>query len=432
MNARDSEKLSGVLSSLGYEEIEDEQLADIVIFNTCTVRENANDRLYGRIGHLKSSCINNKEKIVGICGCMMQEPDEVKKIIEKYPYVKLIFGTHNINDFQNLIKKVIENGKRLVSVYNSYNEYKDACESTNDNLELSIDKKVFGFKCGVNIMYGCNNFCTYCIVPYVRGREHSRNSSDIINEIKDDIKKGIVEVMLLGQNVNSYAGDVSFPELLDKVAKIDGLLRVRFMTSHPKDLSKDLIDVIKNNKNICRHIHLPAQSGSDRILSLMNRHYDRKKYLDVVKLIRENIEDVSITTDIIVGFPGETEEDFNDTLKLIEGVKFDQVFTFEYSKRTGTKAAEMPDQIPESVVKTRFNKLLKVVEKTASVNAEKYVGRTMEVLVEGFDETSRKLTGRTSNNYLVHFNGNKSSIGNLVNVTLSKSHGFYFDGDLYN
>ncbi|MCQ2609837.1 MAG: tRNA (N6-isopentenyl adenosine(37)-C2)-methylthiotransferase MiaB, partial [Lachnospiraceae bacterium] len=357
MNARDSEKLAGVLSAKGFVEAENENDADIVIFNTCTVRENANMRLYGHIGQLKSSCLKNKNKIVGICGCMMQEPDEVIKIKEKYPYVKLIFGTHNIDEFENLIDKVLLDKKRHIEVL-------DKAETIEKTLP---SKRVYKFKCGVNIMFGCDNFCTYCIVPYVRGRERSRDVDTIISEIRDDVKDGVVEIMLLGQNVNSYKGMkdgkvVDFPYLLNEVCKIDGLKRVRFMTSHPKDLSDELIEVIKNNDKVCRHIHLPVQSGSDRILTLMNRHYDRKRYLDVIKKIRENIPDVGITTDVIVGFPSETEEDFIDTLSLIKEVGFDSVFTFEYSKRTGTKASEMVEQVPYDVVKERFKRLLKVVE----------------------------------------------------------------------
>ena len=290
-------------------------------------------------------------------------------------------------------------------------------------------------------MFGCNNFCTYCIVPYVRGRERSRDVDSIINEIKNAVKDGVIEVMLLGQNVNSYKGkassaysfndneNVTFPELLNEVAKINGLKRIRFMTSHPKDLSDDLIEVVKNNKNICRHIHLPVQSGSDKILKDMNRHYDRESYLKVISKIRDNIEDVGITTDIIVGFPGESEKDFEDTLSLINSVSYDAVFTFEYSKRTGTKAAEMENQIPENIVKERFERLLKTVEDNSGRNVEKYVGRTMDVLVEGEDKISGKLTGRLSNNYLVHFEGEKELIGKIINVKLTKSCKFYFEGE---
>lgn len=432
MNARDSEKLAGVLEEKGYVEIDSEEEADIVIFNTCTVRENANQRLYGHIGQLKKSYLKNKNKIIGICGCMMQEKDEVEVIKNKYNHVRLIFGTHNIDEFGKLIDEVINSDDKVIKVYDE-----------SPNIEKSLpSKRVFKFKCGVNIMYGCNNFCTYCIVPYVRGRERSRSVDDIIDEIKADIKDGVIEVMLLGQNVNSYSGTasakfsfkdnekVTFPELLEEVSKIEGLRRIRFMTSHPKDLSDELIRVIKSHDNICRHIHLPVQSGSDNILKAMNRRYDRKSYLQVIKKIRDNIDDVGITTDIIVGFPGETEEDFEDTLSLINEVLFDAVFTFEYSKRTGTKAAEMDNQVAEDVVKSRFKRLLDAVENSSGKNVEKYVGRVMEVLVEGEDKISGKLTGRLSNNYLVHFTGDKELIGQIVKVRLVRSCKFYFEGEL--
>ena len=432
MNARDSEKLAGVLEKKGYTEVFDEIDADIVIFNTCTVRENANQKLYGHIGQLKKACIMNRDKIIGICGCMMQEKDEVEYIKEKYPYVKLIFGTYNIDEFENMIDEVVNTSSRVIKVYN---------EATSVEKELPT-KRVYSFKCGINIMFGCNNFCTYCIVPYVRGRERSRDVDDIIAEIKSVVSDGVIEVMLLGQNVNSYKGKssdkykfknnqcVSFPELLNEVAKIEGLRRVRFMTSHPKDLSDELIEVVKNNENICKHIHLPVQSGSNQVLKAMNRHYDRESYLKVIKKIRDNILDVGITTDIIVGFPGETEEDFNDTLSLLREVSYDAVFTFEYSKRTGTKAAEMENQIPESIVKERFKRLLKTIDDTSGKSIEKYVGRVMDALVEGEDKVSGKLTGRLSNNYLVHFDGKKELIGKIANVKLIKSCKFYFEGEL--
>ena len=434
MNARDSEKLAGVLEDKGFTEVADENTADIVIFNTCTVRENANQKLYGHIGQLKKSYLENKNKIIGICGCMMQEKDEVEKIVEKYPQVKLIFGTHNIDEFGDLIDEVIYTNKKVIKVYDKA-----------ENIEKTLPtKRVFDFKCGINIMFGCDNFCTYCIVPYVRGRERSRDVDSIVAEIKKVVAEGVIEIMLLGQNVNSYSGKasdsykfkdnnkVTFPELLNEVAKIEGLKRIRFMTSHPKDLSDELIEVIKNNSNICRHIHLPVQSGSDEILKAMNRHYDRSAYLKVIEKIRNNIEDVGITTDIIVGFPGETEKDFEDTLSLINQVSYDAVFTFEYSKRTGTKAAEMTNQVPENIVKERFKRLLKVVEDNSGRNVEKYVGRVMDVLVEGEDKVSGKLTGRLSNNYLVHFNGDKELIGSIIDVKLTKSCKFYYEGEIAN
>ena len=426
MNARDSEKLAGVLEKKGYTEGIDEETSDIVIFNTCTVRENANKRLYGRVGHLKKSCAENRDKIVGICGCMMQETDEVETIKKKYPHVKLIFGTHNIDEFEKLIDKVLKDNERTIEVLDKA-----------DGIEKDMpSKRVYPFKCGVNIMYGCDNFCTYCIVPYVRGRERSRTAKSIIDEIKRDVDDGVVEVMLLGQNVNSYKGKLdgasdkvlTFPELLSMVCKVDGLKRVRFMTSHPKDLSDELIDAIRDN-NCCKHIHLPVQSGSDRILESMNRHYTKEKYLSIVDKIRRELPDVAITTDVIVGFPGETEDDFNETIDLIEKVNFDSVFTFEYSKRAGTKAASMDNQVDAVIVKKRFDRLLKTVEKNSRYNSEKYVGRVMDVLVESKDRDMGKLTGRLSNNYLVHFEGDESLIGSIIDVKLMKACGFYFEGE---
>lgn len=428
MNARDSEKLAGVLEKKGLVEGVDEETSDIVIFNTCTVRENANKRLYGRVGRLKQSTLSNKNKIIGICGCMMQEADEVETIKKKYPYVKLIFGTYNIDRFEELISNVIENNNKIIEVINDSQDVEKKLPS----------KRVFSFKCGINIMYGCNNYCSYCIVPYVRGRERSRDVDSIIAEIKEFVADGVVEVMLLGQNVNSYNGCiskvdptiVSFPYLLDKVCKINGLERVRFMTSHPKDLSYELIKVVKDNLNCCRHIHLPVQSGSNKILKAMNRRYTREHYLDIIKMIRSELDDVAITTDIIIGFPGESELDFNETISLIREVNFDQVFTFAYSKRVGTKAAEMPNQICEDVIKDRFDRLLNVVEECSGNNTLKYEGRIMKVLVESEDRVSGKITGRLSNNYLVHFDGNKELIGKIISVKLLKSKGFYFEGEI--
>lgn len=427
MNAKDSEKLEGILDSCGFTEAIDENNADIVIFNTCTVRENANQRLYGRIGQLKNSALNNKNKIIGICGCMMQESDEVELIKNKYPYIKLIFGTHNIYQFAELLYLVLNNNEKIIKVD------KEAL----DTVENLPTKNKYSFKCGINIMFGCNNFCTYCIVPYVRGRERSRNSQDIINEIKYQIKNGIVEVMLLGQNVNSYANDLNnddniknFPQLLNEVCKIDGLKRIRFMTSHPKDLSDELIKVIKNNNKICKHIHLPLQSGSDNILKMMNRKYTKSDYINLVDKIKKEIPDVSITTDIIVGFPSETDEDFNETLDVVKYCKFNAVYSFQYSKRTGTKAATMPNQIDDITMKNRFDKLLEVIKSESAISAEKYVGNIYDCLVEDIESDKNLLVGRLGSNYLVYFKGQIDLIGSIINIKIIKSHGFYFDGEM--
>lgn len=428
MNAKDSEKLAGMLNDMGFKDVDDEKKADIVIFNTCTVRENANERLYGRIGQLKQYYNNKKTKIIAICGCMMQEKDEVETINKKYPYVKLIFGTYNLYELPELLYNVISNETKVIRVY-------DEPQKMIENLP---QERKYSFKCGINIMFGCNNFCSYCIVPYVRGRERSRKKDDIINEIKQVAKDGVVEVMLLGQNVNSYGNDfddndkTTFPELLNEVCKIDGIKRVRFMTSHPKDFSKELIEVIKNNKKICRHIHLPVQSGSNKILEKMNRKYTREKYLSLIEDIKNNLKDVSISTDIIVGFPTETEDDFNDTLDLIKKVSYDNVFTFKYSKRTGTKAATMPMQIDEKIVDERFERLLKLTREISSNNCDKYEGSVVEVLVEDIEKEKNLLVGRMSNNTLVYFNGNEDLIGKIINVHINKSYGFYLSGEKIN
>ena len=424
MNAKDSEKLSGILELSGFTEIEDENVADVVIFNTCTVRENANKRLYGRIGQLKTSYMNNKKKIIGIAGCMMQEKDEVEYIKEKYPYVKLIFGTFNVFKFAELLYDVLKENKK---VYEIVDKPIDIVE----NLPM---KNKYSFKCGVNIMYGCNNFCSYCIVPYVRGRERSRNEEDIINEIKNHIKNGVKEIMLLGQNVNSYGKDLgdkncNFKELLQNVSKIDGLYRLRFMTSHPKDFSYDLIDVIKNNKTICKHIHLPVQSGSDRILDSMNRKYTKDEYLKLVKKIKNEIENIAITTDIIVGYPQETEEDFNDTLNLVREVEFDSVFTFKYSKRTGTKAAMMSGQVDGKIVSDRFDRLLSLVKEISERKTKEYENKIMECLIEDVEVKENMYVGRLDNNYLVYFPISDKKISDVVKVKLIKSHNFYFLGE---
>ncbi len=424
MNAKDSEKLLGILLSCGYEETDDEEIADIVIFNTCTVRENANQRLYGRIGQLKNSAMKNKNKIIGICGCMMQEEDEVLNIKKKYPYVKIIFGTYNIHALAEILYKALTTKEKV------YEVLKEPIAIVED---LPIENK-FKFKCGINIMYGCNNFCSYCIVPYVRGRERSRNEEDILNEIKFHVKNGVKEIMLLGQNVNSYGNDkndenINFVNLLKKVVKVEELKRVRFMTSHPKDFSYELIEVIKENDKICKHIHLPIQSGSNDILKSMNRKYTREEYLELVEKIKNNIEDVSITTDIIVGYPNETERDFEDTIDIIKKVEFDSVFTFKYSKRTGTKAAEMAGQVDDSVVTDRFNRLLEVVNEVVGSKSKKYINKIVEVLVEDIEREKDMLVSRTGNNYLVYFKSNKYKIGDFAKVKIVKSHGFYFTGE---
>ena len=423
MNARDSEKLEGILEQAGYHKTEEEEQADFVIYNTCTVRENANLRVYGRLGYLHSLRKKNPELKIALCGCMMQEEEVVAKIKKSYRFVNLIFGTHNLYKFAELLYGMLCADRMIVDTWKDTKEIVE---------ELPVDRK-YSFKSGVNIMFGCNNFCSYCIVPYVRGREKSRQPEDIIKEIRHLVADGVVEVMLLGQNVNSYGKNletpVSFAALLEQVAQIDGLKRIRFMTSHPKDLSDELIDVMVRYPKICRHIHLPLQSGSSRVLKVMNRRYTKEQYLALTEKIRQAIPDISLTTDIIVGFPGETEEDFKETLDVVRRVRYDSAFTFIYSRRTGTPAAAMENQVDESVVKERFDRLLTLVQDISREECSRFEGRTMDVLVEGINEQDEHLvTGRLGNNLLVHFPGTPADIGKILPVHLDICKGFYYMG----
>lgn len=423
MNARDSEKLVGILEMIGYTISEDEN-SDFVIYNTCTVRDNANQRVYGRLGALNSLKRKKPNMRIALCGCMMQEQSVIEKIQKSYRFVDLIFGTHNLFKFAELVCTMFESNRMVVDIW------KDTEQIVED---LPVERKYF-FKSGINIMFGCNNFCSYCIVPYVRGRERSRNPKDIIKEIEALVQDGVVEVMLLGQNVNSYGKNLeepmSFADLLREIEKIEGLKQIRFMTSHPKDLSDELIQVMKESKKICRHIHLPLQSGSTRILEKMNRRYTKEKYLELAMKIRKEMPDVAITTDIIVGFPGETMEDIEETIDVVRKVQFENAFTFIYSKRTGTPAAAM-EQVPEEQVKEGFDKLLKVVQETARISVSKWTGQIHTVLVEEPDtQEDGYMTGRMSNNTTVHFKADESLIGKIVQVRLDECRGFYYMGTL--
>lgn len=462
MNARDSEKLRGVLRSAGFENTDAEEEADFIIYNTCTVRENADNHVYGRLGVLKGYKKRNPDLIVALCGCMMQEEHVVARIKKSFPIVELIFGTHNLAAFPRLLDEVLENrvkqstansaalgqGK-AVGLRNGGEQKKavgvpvkakrarrviEIAEKTEEIPESLPQIRKYPFKAGVNIMYGCNNFCTYCIVPFVRGRELSRDADDILEEVRRLTDDGAREIMLLGQNVNSYgngrSGGKSFPELLAEVAEVPGVDRVRFMTSHPKDLSDELVDVIASHSNICRHIHLPVQSGSSRVLKLMNRRYTREHYLERVEKIRAGIPDVSLTTDLIVGFPGETEEDFEETLSLVREVKYDTAFTFLYSKRSGTPAAKMADQIPDDVAHARFDRLLAAVKEEGERMSSRFTGQVVPVLVEEKNREEGLVTGRMSQNLVVHLPGNDSLIGQIVDVRLVESRGFYYFGEL--
>ena len=418
MNARDSEKLVGILERIGYVETDTED-ADFVIYNTCTVRENANNKVYGRLGVLQNYKKKNPHMLIGLCGCMMQETVVVEKLKESYRFVDLIFGTHNIYKFAELIVTAMESDSMTIDIW------KDTDQIVED---LPVERK-YSFKSGVNIMFGCNNFCSYCIVPYVRGRERSREPKEIIREIEQ-----LVAVMLLGQNVNSYGKNlkepVTFAQLLEEVEKIEGLERIRFMTSHPKDLSDELIEVMGRSKKICKHLHLPLQSGSSRILKIMNRRYDKEHYLELVDKIRAAVPDIALTTDIIVGFPGETEEDFEETMDVVRKVRYDSAFTFIYSKRTGTPAASMEEQVPEDVIKARFDRLLKEVQKISAEKAGALTGQTLPVLIEEQNEQDASLvTGRLSNNSVVHLPGTADMIGKILDVKLTECRGFYYLGE---
>ncbi len=425
MNARDSEKLTGVLREAGYEIIDEETEADFVIYNTCTVRDNANQKVYGHLGLLKSRVKKNPNLRIALCGCMMQEASVIETIKDKYKFVNLVFGTHNIFKFPELLYRMLTSDSQIIDIW----------EDTDQIVEdLPVDRK-YSFKSGINIMFGCNNFCSYCIVPYVRGRERSREPKEIIREIEKLVNEGVIEVMLLGQNVNSYGKNLdnpmSFAKLLKEIEKIEGLKRIRFMTSHPKDLSDELIEVMAKSEKICRHIHLPLQSGSDRVLKEMNRRYTKEQYLSLVEKIKKAIPDVAVTTDIIVGFPGETAADVDDTIDVIRKVHYDNAFTFIYSKRTGTPAAARPDQCDEAEVKANFDRVLNAVKEEAMIRNGYLVGRVEEALVEeinAHDDTF--VTGRLSNNSMVHFKGDASLIGKLVKVNILEAKGFYYMGEM--
>ena len=424
MNSRDSEKLQGILEAIGMIEAPSEE-ADFVLYNTCTVRENANLRVYGRLGYLNSLKKKNPHMLIALCGCMMQEEEVVEKIKKSYRFVDIIFGTHNIFKLAELMAKRLEEKQMVVDIW----------QGTDKIVEDLPSERKYSFKSGVNIMFGCNNFCSYCIVPYVRGRERSRRPGDILQEIKELVKDGVAEVMLLGQNVNSYGKNLetplTFAELLKKVNEIEGLKRIRFMTSHPKDLSEELIEAMKSCEKVCRHLHLPLQSGSSNILKAMNRSYSKEKYLELVGKIRAAIPDISLTTDIIVGFPGESEEDFEETLEVVRKVEFDSAFTFIYSKRTGTPAAKMTDQTPPEVVKERFDRLLKEVQQISAKALMRYEHTVQKVLIEEENERGEGiLTGRMENNTTVHVKGDPSLIGTLADVYLDQSRGFYYMGTI--
>ena len=422
MNEKQSEAVAGIMDEIGYHRQDNEE-ADVVIYNTCTVRENANLKVYGRLGHLHSLKDHNPDMKIILFGCMMQEQHVVDKIKKSYPFVNLVFGTHNIFKYAELFYEMLQSEQQIVDIW----------EGTDQIVEDLPTDRNYTFKSGVNIMCGCNNFCSYGIVPYVRGRERSREPEAIVKEVKRLVADGVSEVMLLGQNVNSYGKTlehpVTFAQLLEMLEDVEGLKRIRFMTSHPKDLSDELIETMAKSKKICHHLHLPLQSGSSRILKAMNRRYDKEKYLNLVDKIRTAIPDISLTTDIIVGFPGETEEDFEETLDVVSKCGYDTAFTFLYSRRSGTPAAEM-EQIPQDVAKERFNRLLALVQQEGRIRSSRFEGSVQEVLVEEESREKGIFTGRTEYNLLVHFPGTADLLGKYVKVSLDECHGFYYMGSL--
>ena len=424
MNHHDSEKISYLLENLGYEKENDIEKSDFIIYNTCLVRENAELKVYGQLGALKNLKRKKPEMIIAVCGCMMQTGDARATIISKYKHVDIIFGTKNISRLPSLISRHRSTGEVIVDI-----EEEDILD---DDTPINREHPFIAY---VNIMTGCNNYCTFCIVPYARGKEISRTPESIINEIKELANKGYKEITLLGQNVNSYGKTlrpkVSFPELLKMVNEVEGIERIRFLTSHPKDCSDELIEAIANLDKVCENIHLPFQSGSNRILKDMHRVYTREHYLDLIRKLKEKVPNITLSTDIIVGFPGETEEDFNDTLSLVENVEYDQGFTFLYSIRKGTKAAEMNNQISHDIKQERFQRLIDTMYDIFYKKNKECVGKTYEVLVEGISKNNSEiLTGRTRGYKLVHFKGGKRNIGQLVNVKITGHNSFALEGEL--
>ena len=420
MNEHDSEKISGILTSIGYEETNDDKNADLVIFNTCLIRENAELRVFGKLGEVKGLKRKAPDMLVAVCGCMMQKQEIREKVLKKFSFVDIIFGTNTIHELPMLIYNAEINKRKSVGII-------DNTESIYENMPK---QRKFKHKALVNITYGCNNFCTYCVVPYVRGREKSREPNEIIQEIRALAEDGCKEVTLLGQNVNSYGSNldnkVTFAGLLYEINKIDGIERIRFMTSHPKDLTDDLIKAIKECDKVCKHVHLPVQAGSNEVLRRMNRKYTKEHYLNLVEKLKKAVPDIAITTDIIVGFPGETEEDFLETIDIVKRVQYDSAFTFLYSVREGTKAATMEDQVPVDVKHERFDRLLDVLYPIVLCKNEQCIGKVFPVLVESAE--NGKLTGRTEHFRLVHFKGSSELIGEIVNVRITNVKTFHTEG----
>ncbi len=425
-NVRDEETMRGMLETVGYISTEQPELADLIIINTCAVRENAEDKVYGEIGNLKALKRKNKELIIALCGCMVEQPEILKRVILTFPEVNLFFGTHELPNLYDLLLSSINTNERIIAVESKSGE-------VIENLPVC---RLNNSKAYVNIIYGCNKFCTYCIVPYTRGKERSRRFEDVLAECKEIVDKGYKEITLLGQNVNAYGKDLDeghdFADLMEAVAKL-GIPRLRFTTSHPWDFSSKMIDVIAKYPNIMKFIHLPVQSGSNEILRRMGRRYDREKYLNLVKEMREKIPNLSLSTDIIVGFPNETEEQFNDTLSLVDAVQYEAAFTFIYSPRKGTPAAKMEDNVSREDKVRRFQELVKHLEKHIEEYSNNMVGNVYEVLVDGPSKTDPSMmSGYTETNKLVHFKGNETMIGSILKVKITESHTYSLMGEVVN
>ena len=422
LNENDSEKIAGMVENLGYEKTDDLSKCDLVVFNTCCVRENAEDRLFGKIGEIKK-LKEERGTIIAIGGCMMQEEHILEKIKKSYKYIDLVFGTHTLNKFEEDLKKIIEEKKKI----------RDVIDIDGEVIEGLPIKRNDKFKASVSIMYGCNNFCSYCIVPYVRGRERSRKKEDILKEVESLAKEGYKEITLLGQNVNSYDGGdgYKFSNLLYDVCKIEGIERIRFISPHPKDFTDDVIKAIKDNKKISRIVHLPLQSGSTKVLKEMNRKYTKEQYLALAEKMRKEIPDILFSTDIIVGFPGETEEDFENTLDVVRKMNYEQIFMFIYSRRVGTVADKMENQIPEEIKHKRFERLKKLYDDNVSKNNEKFIGKVEKILVDGESKNNENmLTGRNDANKVIIFEGSKDLIGKMINVKITEEHKWYLKGEV--
>ena len=422
MNVHESEKIAGILSGLGYSQCNEINNADIVVFNTCCIRENAENHAFGNIGMLKKLKAEKKDMIIAVGGCLTQQMGKAENLHEKFPYVDIIFGTHNLHKLEEYILLKEKQKKKVIKIE----------EDTGDIFEGDRPFRTSYPNAWVNITYGCNNFCSYCIVPYVRGRERSRKSENIIAEVKELVEQGYKEITLLGQNVNSYGNgtdEISFPQLLEKVAGIDGKFRLRFMTSHPKDFSEELAKVMASNRKICHNLHLPVQSGSDKILKDMNRRYTSSDYLKKIEFLKKYVPDCAITTDIIVGFPGETEDDFNATLDLVKKVGYSSAFTFVYSKRDGTVAARMENQIPEEVSKRRIMTLIDLVNSLTREHSSKYVGKTIEILCEGYDDKKQMYLGRDEYGRMGYFKSECNVIGEFIDIKVQKANGVSLIGE---